>query len=82
MKTIAILLNVALLASMTYVLATSNGSPTGKELVTVVLIFAAPLFSLLALLRVGDESWLGLFLKRKALEERKRISQLESMTGP
>jgi hypothetical protein len=38
--------------------------------------FAAPMASLVALTRVGGESWFGLYFKRKALEEKQRIKNL------
>jgi hypothetical protein len=42
----------------------------------VVLLFAAPISSLTALFFIGGESWLRLYLKRKALEEKQKIEKL------
>jgi hypothetical protein len=44
----------------------------------VVLVFAAPIISVVALYFRSGKGWLGLYFKRKALEEKKRIEKLES----
>lgn len=75
MKWTAISLNVLLLLTVGYLFAT-EGAPDEDELFLVVIFFAAPLASLVALIRFGGESWLGLYFKRKALEEKLRIKNL------
>jgi len=42
----------------------------------VVVLFAAPISSLVALALKGSESWTGLYFKRKALEEKQKIEKL------
>lgn len=75
MKWIAISLNVLLILTVGYLFA-SKGAPREDEWFLVVVLFAAPLSSLVALTRVGGESWVGLYFKRKVLEEKQRIKSL------
>ena len=75
MKWIAIGLNVLLILTVGYLFA-SKGAPGEDEWFLVVVLFAAPLSSLVALTRVDGESWVGLYFKRKALEEKQRIKNL------
>jgi hypothetical protein len=77
MKWTAISLNVLLLLAFGYLFAT-KGAPREEELFLVIILLAAPLVSLIALTKFGGESWLGLYFKRKALEEKQRIRNLES----
>lgn len=77
MRFVAIGLNVLLLVTVLYLFFT-KGAPGKDEIFLVIIIFAAPIFSLLAIFLKGGESWLGLYLKRKALEEKRRIEELES----
>ena len=75
MRWISIGLNVLLILTAGYLFA-SKGAPREDEWLLIVVLFAAPLSSLVALTRVGGESWLGLYFKRKALEEKQRIKSL------
>ncbi len=77
MRIIAIFANIALLVFMC-VEFSSFGFPTNaREVLLVSLATVAPIFSLIALFfAMKSESWLALFLKRKALEERKKIDEL------
>lgn len=75
MKRIAVSLNAILLGTVIYLFATKP-APRKDDIFFVVLLFAAPLFSLVALLRKGGESWIGLYFKRKALEEKQKIAKL------
>ncbi|MFZ5764811.1 MAG: hypothetical protein ACOY4H_04355 [Thermodesulfobacteriota bacterium] len=75
MKWIAISLNIILIGMVVYLFATKGG-PAKDELFLVVVLFAAPISSLLALFLKGGESWVGLYFKRKALEEKKKIEML------
>jgi hypothetical protein len=78
MKVIAIGLNLLLVIYILYMFITI-GAPTGKdEMFLVILSFAAPVASVVALFLKGGESWLGLYFKRKALEEKKKIGKLEA----
>lgn len=75
MKWIAISLNLVLVVMLVYLFAT-EGAPRKDELFLVVIFFAAPVSSLLALFLRGSETWMGLYFKRKALEEKKKIEKL------
>lgn len=74
MRFIAIVLNILLLIVLIYLFFES---PPKKEYVLVILLFATPLSSLIALLLKGSESWLGLYFKRKMLEEKNKIEKLK-----
>ncbi|HEU0189110.1 MAG TPA: hypothetical protein VFQ97_03860 [Gallionella sp.] len=54
----------------------SKGAPGKDEIFLVVVLFAAPISSIVALSLKGGESWLGLYFKRKALEEKQKIKNL------
>lgn len=76
MRIIAIVLNVLLLVTFLYFLIT-DGVPRGSQgHLLLALFLATPISSLLALF-FNKETWIGLFLKRKALEEKKKIERLK-----
>lgn len=75
MKLTAIILNLVLVATTIYLLI-SKGVPDNEGLFFVSLLLSAPTTSLIALLLSDRESWLGLYFKRKALEEKKKIESL------
>lgn len=75
MKWLAILANVILLAFLCYMLI-EQGMPNDDEFYLVILLFTAPILSMWALFISPSESWLGLYFKRKALEEKKKIQEL------
>lgn len=75
MKITAIILNFLLLVTVIYLFMT-KGAPNEDELFLVFVLFAAPISSLVALFVKGGDSWLSLYLKRKTLEERKKIKDL------
>jgi hypothetical protein len=73
----ALLLNVLLVLAWTYLMLDS-GIPTGEEIPIALLMLFAPAVSVMALLSstFGEPSWLGLYLRRKRLEEQKKIDAL------
>lgn len=75
MKWVAIFLNLLLIMLLIYQLA-KKGGPGSGELLLVVVAFAAPIVSLFAFFLKRDVGWLGLYLKRKALEEQHKIDIL------
>lgn len=75
MKWLAICLNVLLVVTVFYLFAT-DGAPHGGFIFLFVLMLGAPIFSIVALLLSGSESWIGLYLKRKSLEEKRKIDNL------
>ena len=75
MKWIAIILNVVLIVIVIYLLLTTKGRDATDD-VFFVVFFGAPISSLVALTLKGGESWIGLYFKRKALEEKQKIEKL------
>ena len=75
MKWIAIGLNLLLIVMVVYLFA-DKGTPGKDEFFLVAVLFAAPISSLVALSLKGGENWLGLYFKRKALEEKRKIENL------
>ena len=84
MRIAATILNIGLIALLSFLLLT-KGAPRGGEVFTVVVAFAAPITSLIALWlwrsKRDARSWASLFFERKRLEEQQRIDQLRSKSG-
>jgi hypothetical protein len=74
-RLVAFVLNLALACYVLYMLIT-EGAPR-DEILLVSIFLAAPISALLALFTKGGESWLGMYIRRKTLEERKKIEKLE-----
>jgi len=74
MRWIAIGLNALLIVTVIYLFGT-KGAPSKEDLFLAIVLFAAPVSSLVLLLFQSRESWLGLYFKRKALEEKKKIEK-------
>ena len=75
MKTLAILFNLLLLGVVSYLFA-KEGVPKGNEILLVIPLTLAPVFSLITIFAGKRDNWLSLYLKRKALEEKQKIDQL------
>lgn len=75
MKLIAIGLNALLIVTVLWLFAT-KGAPSKDEIFLILVLFAAPISSIVALSLKGGESWFGLYFKRKALEEKQKIKSL------
>ena len=71
-KVIAILLNIIFLGWLGYMCA--------KEEIEIdwvsLFLFLLPVFNLIALI-LGKDLWITLYFKRKALEEKKKIAEIE-----
>ncbi len=79
MRIAAIILNLTLIVA-TIVLFIDNGLPSpddGWFFVYFLLLIVTPVLTVFSLFLSKSESWLSLFFKRKAAEERQRISQIE-----
>lgn len=74
MRILAILFNLLLIGVVIF-LFVKEGVPKGNELLLVIPMIFAPIFSLIAIFGAND-SWLSLYFKRKALEEKRKIDQL------
>ena len=75
MHTIATILNICLLLMVAYLLR-QEGVPKSGDVWIYFLLISTPVVSLLALRFANAQDWLALFLRRKALEERKKIEDL------
>lgn len=77
MKIAAIVLNVYALG-LFVVLCALEGPPTGGDFPFVFAVTLVPIVNLFYI-RCGkvEASWLGMYFKRKRLEEQKRIEALE-----
>jgi hypothetical protein len=78
MTLIAKALNLILIGFVLYLVGTKGPPNRPSEILTAVAMLAAPISSLLALFGSGGESWLGMYFKRKKLEERRKIEKLEA----
>ena len=80
MRILAILLNVLLICMGLFLLLVekSGDTKTAKLLIVYGLLFASPIASTAALFfsRERRGNWIGLYFKRKALEEQMRIDEL------
>ena len=81
MRAIAIALNILLIGTVIFLVST-KGVSGGMDLALAALIISAPIASLLAFYFGGKDSWLFLFLKRKALEEKAKIERLNETKRP
>lgn len=75
MRILAILSNIA--AIIVLAMLFIEDTPSGDELIYVAPLTLAPILSLIALVVSGD-SWIGLYFKRKALEEKTKIEKLNN----
>jgi hypothetical protein len=71
MKLIAIILNLAFLGFLIYSII---GDPNDSILYLLLLV---PIINLFALFFSDKDNWINLYFKRKALEEKKKIAELE-----
>ncbi len=76
LKTFVILGNVALLVFL-FFLASNSGFENGNSMLLFLAIVSLIVLNIYFLLGKNGECWIGLFLKRKALEEKKKIKDLE-----
>ncbi len=75
MRYVAIFFNVVLIGTVVYLVGVQS-SVSGKDLALAALFLTAPISSLIAFYMQGAESWLSLYFKRKTLEEKKKIQDL------
>lgn len=77
MKYVAILLNLLVIGTAIFFIIKNGGISTTEEYFIFFIILAAPVISLIALLLGNDKNLIGLYFKRKVLEEQKKIEQLQ-----
>ncbi|MEX5685423.1 hypothetical protein [Pseudomonas silesiensis] len=80
MRLLAILFNIASLATIAYLII-SQGIPGSDEILMVIAFAGAATFSLLYIFVVqknsGNSSFIGLWLQRKKLEEQQKIDRIK-----
>lgn len=77
MKILALISNFALLGFVCYCLFKSGIPKSNEDIVAFSVMTLTPILNLVALFFSGiGENWLSLYLKRKALEEQRRIDKL------
>lgn len=77
MRTIAVIANFGLIGAVCYLFA-EHGPPTGRALFIALFIIVAPILNVIALFSARDgKGWLALYLKRKTLEEQRKIADLK-----
>jgi hypothetical protein len=75
LKTIAILLNIILLGLLFYEIK-QVGIFQADDMFYIFIFFAVPIINLCALI-FGKDNLINLYFQRKALEEKKKISEIE-----
>jgi hypothetical protein len=84
MRIAAAILNTLLLVSCIVLIADEGIPSPSKEtlgFLLFVIMFSTPIVTVLTLFLGTGQSWLSLYFKRRAAEERKRIAELESETN-
>jgi len=80
MKILAALLNFGLLVLLGFHLITDGMPSSSEDIFLCILIFAAPsasLWSLYIASPAGSENILSLYFRRKSLEEKMKIAELQ-----
>lgn len=77
MKIITILLNIILFGFAIYLWIVDAPQVGGVELFAFLMVLITPLLNLYIICSTKGGDWLSLFLKRKALEEKKKIEKLQ-----
>jgi hypothetical protein len=72
-KFIALLLNVILFLFGIFIIVEERKA----NFAIILLLTVTPLANFIALLMSGSENFIGLYLRRRALEEKKKIQELE-----
>ncbi len=77
MRPLSILLNIAVVTAMIFLIASEGIPDEGKYMLLFVLLIFTPIVNLYVLLgKNGD--WVSLYFKRKAMEEKSRIEELQN----
>ena len=77
MRNIAIVLNFSLLIFLGFMLI-QEGLSKGKELLFLVFLTIVPVVSIYALWDSRGSDWVSLYFRRKALEEQRKIDELNA----
>ena len=77
MRIITILLNLLQIGIVTFLFIDVKGYMDRSEIFIFLVFFIAPLFNLYLMWSNKGNDWLSLLLKRKSLEEKKKIEKLQ-----
>ncbi|MFA5360672.1 MAG: hypothetical protein WC320_01730 [Candidatus Paceibacterota bacterium] len=77
LKTIAILLNIILLCVFCYLFGTASGEIMVEDMMIFLFFIIFFIINLSALI-LGKDNWITLYFKRKALEEKTKIVEIEN----
>lgn len=80
MRIAAIILNLIMLGGIVFLFVTEGAPKENEAWLFLIPVIAAPLCSLIALFGSKGDSLLGLYFKRRALEEKKKIEDLSNRT--
>ena len=80
MRIIAIVLNFFGLGMLVLGYIAGNLLPDSAESIFIFLVIAIPLCNLVVLFGSKGDNWLALYFRRKALEEKRKIEELNKKT--
>lgn len=79
-RLLAISLNIFLFGFILFISITQGfGLLEWWEFIWIILLFVSPVINILAL--INGNNWIGLYFKRKAMEEKNKISELEKKSS-
>ena len=79
MRPLSILLNIAVVTVIIFPIASEGIPDKGEDILVTVLLIFIPIVNLYVLLGLGKNGdWVSLYLKRKAMEEKSRIEELQN----
>ena len=78
LKIIAILSNLVLFGWASYMAIVEGFSGANTtDILPILMIFLLPVINIFALI-LGRDNWIALYFKRKAMEEKKKILEIEN----
>ena len=81
MKTIVIILDLIVCCFLIFTAIFEYGADYLLEMITLFLLTILTILNIYLIYFKSDKSWLGLYFKRKALEEKKKIDKLNENKG-
>ncbi len=80
MKKVVIIIDICFCIFLVYQFITEFEAEFSSDAIPLLVIFLLVIFNILSIIRKQskDNCWLSLYLKRKALEEKKKIDKLSS----
>ena len=81
LKVLAYFANAALIATIVFLILTEGFPSRTSQISMVVLMLVTPTISIIALFLAGGDGWLSLYFRRRSLEEKARIAEIEKKLG-